>query len=219
MRSVLLGLVFLMSSPIYFTALGAPTANTMTVEELRRVLKTEDIDQVVKTLSEVGRSSNSKALFDFLVELYAGRESVYPNLNWGVIRAPKVRIEIAHILVQAAKYGRIQADVSEFRNYALDTLSNNDPFVVSRAILVLYHIRNSADISAIEKAAVEGSLPSLSVAVFALADWCQPEADAALNRVLARLKNPHFKQAAEDMREEVMKLQEATGTCHKEGRR
>lgn len=128
-------LVCFFSLPHGFTASAAD--RFVSVEDLKADLQTRDIDRIVKALNVVKQMKYQGQVLPFLVDLWTNQKDKYPDLQWEIINSDIVKVDIANVLLQAQRNGRIQIDKGSVYEFVASLLDSSDVQVAQNAILTL----------------------------------------------------------------------------------
>ncbi|MDR2875549.1 MAG: hypothetical protein LBV44_06435 [Methylobacillus sp.] len=159
------------------------STSSISREELIEAIKSEDINRIVVAMNRAKRSQKTVELMTFIYDLWTGNERKHPSLPWSVINKPVVKIELAHILIQASNNGYMTVDREEIRGYAKQVISKNEEDV-DTALLILGSLRTSADIQLLKEVALQERSPgTFRTAIFAISVSCHPDSLAVLKAI------------------------------------
>lgn len=111
--------------------------------ELTKVLGGRSYEDSVKVLNNVKGMRYSGHLIPTLVKLWSGDEVKGVDKNF--ISSPRIRIELADILLQQHRNGAKDLDAKAYEDYARSLINSPDPDVARQAILVLGVANNPGD--------------------------------------------------------------------------
>ncbi len=151
------------------------------VDELIEVLNSKDIDLIIETTNHVKGMRYQGEILPVIKDLWDRRADKYPDMHWQTVDLDIVRLEIADILIQARKNGRIEVDRQDLHGFVRGLVESEDSFVANKAILLLSAIDDPNDVEKILAIAKKQEPSSFRTAVAALASMCNAESREALD--------------------------------------
>ncbi len=190
-----------------------PDPSYVSVGELTDVLKTRDIDHILKTLNAVKRMAYQGEILPFVHDLWEGRKDKYPDLPWATINADIVRVNLADILLQAAANGKITVDKEKIHRYVSGLVNSKDSDVAVTAILALSPIDDEKDVGAILAVARQQKPATFRASVVALSQMCNPAAARALDQLEASVTKTELKSYVSETVRQSQSFKERTHWC------
>lgn len=188
------------------------TGSSFSAEELRKILQQRDASSLSESLNKVKKLSASRDGLRLLEQVWSGDQSQYPNLAWATIADPQVRLNLAGILVQAAKDGEIKSEPAGAHEFVRDVVNTGSPKLVNQALITLSAFDRDDDVTAIEQVALRRDPQTFRSAIIALSATCAPAAEAALVRIEQGASGSE-KQFAKDTRTRMADYRQRTGGC------
>ncbi len=176
------GLVYSIAGP-HSQAEGSTHATNgeyIHVDDLISVLKSKNITKIIETTNSIKGMYYQGEILPFIRDLWDNRKNKHPDLPWKTINAKVVRLEIANILIQAERNGRIRIDVNDIHEFAAPLIEDEDPFVARNAVSILAIIDDENDVGRILSLAKQQNRSTFRSSVLALSDMCNSEAGKAL---------------------------------------
>lgn len=186
------------------------------VENLKRDLQTRDIDRIGKTLNDVKQMQYQGQILPFLVDLWSNQKAKHPELQWEIINSDIVRVDIANVLLQAQRNGRIQIDDDEFYEFLARLIESSDVQVAQNAILTLSLIDEARSVEKILSASNRKNRWTFRSSFLALTSMCHPSAEKALDQLEILAKDD--RETTAEIQKDRFKMKEyktRTGICKK----
>lgn len=120
-----------------------PAQISMTAAELTKILGGNDYDSSIKALNNVKGMRYSGHLVSTIVKLW--NRVAIDGINKEFISSPRIRIELADILLQLYRNGAKELDAKAYEEYARSLIESPDHDVARQAILVLGIANNPKD--------------------------------------------------------------------------
>ena len=120
-----------------------PAQVSMTAAELTKILRGNDYESSIKALNNVKGMRYSGHLVPTIVKLW-NRDAI-TGINKEFISSPRIRIELADILLQLYRNGAQGLDAKAYEEYARSLIKSPDHDVARQAILVLGIANNPKD--------------------------------------------------------------------------
>ncbi len=188
----------------------------VTVEELKRVLKTKNVDHIVETLNNVKSMRYQGEILPLVEDLWVGKVNEYPDLPPDTINSPIVKVEFANILLQAERNGRIKTDRERIYRFVEPLINSSDVQVAQTAIFTLSLFDQERATKAILAVAAEENRATFRVAVIGLSWMCDPSARRALEELIPRVKSGENKSIIRDALQESESKKHKTGICDRQ---
>ena len=160
-----IGIVLVCALALIYGSATSYADQFINVESLKADLQTRDIDRIVKTLNNVKQMKYQGQILPFLVDLWSNQKAKYPELQWEIINSDIVRVDIANVLLQAQRNGRIQIDEDELYEFLARLLGSSDLQVAQNAILTLSLIDEPRSVDKILSAANRKKQMDFSIVV------------------------------------------------------
>lgn len=112
--------------------------------------------------------------------------------------SPRIRIEIADVLIQASNNGLIELDRREARAYSRQVAQGITADAKTTAILNLGLLGNPGDIQLLKEIALREDRQTFRAAVISPARMCGPDAEKALAEVRAKVTGADHRQFGVD---------------------
>ena len=129
-----IGIVLVCALALTYGSATSYADQFINVENLKADLQTRDIDRIGKTLNDVKQMKYQGQILPFLVDLWSSQKAKYPELQWEIINSDIVRVDIANVLLQAQRNGRIQINDDELYEFLAKLLVSSDQQVAQNAI-------------------------------------------------------------------------------------
>ena len=135
------------------TAAWASNDAFVTVQSLTADLESRNIDRIDKSLNDIKTMSHKGEILPFVADLWEQRKGKHAGLPWDVIESEVVRVELADILLQAVKNGRMKLDPQPMHHLVSGLINSDDPDVARKAIGALSIVDDDADVEGIYQVA------------------------------------------------------------------
>lgn len=190
---------------------GPVNANEfVTPQSLTEILNSRNIDSISKTMNDIKRQRHKGEILPFIKGLWKLDRSKYPDLPWEVIEMPPVRLEVAHVLVQAVWNGEIDIDIAPMHAFARSQLQDGTPENIVTAMFTLATINDPADISILKEVAKEENRTTFRMSVITISEMCaEGPREAALDEISESLSNKQFRQFTEDYRRKASRFRQS----------
>ena len=187
----------------------------VSVEDLKADLQTRDIDRIMKALNVVKQMTYQGQVLPFLVDLWTNQKDKYPDLRWEIINSDIVKLDIADVLLQAQRNGRIQIDKGSVYEFIASLLDSNDVQVAQNAILTLSLIDEPRSVERILSASKRQNIWTFRSSAHALASMCHPSAEKSLDQLEMLVEDMELKAEIQKDRRKMMDYKARTGICKK----
>lgn len=211
-----IGIVLVCSLVLAYGTATSYADQFVNVENLKADLRTRDIDRIVKTLNDVKRMGYEGQILPFLVDLWSNQKAKYSELPWEIINSDIVRVDIANVLLQAQRNGRIQINDDELYEFLAKLLGSSDLQVAQNAILTLSLIDEPRSVEKILSAANRKNKWTFRSSFVALTSMCHPAAEKALDQLEVLVKDD--RDISVEIQKGRLKMKEyktRTGICKK----
>jgi hypothetical protein len=172
------------------------SSRSISVVELKTVLKSEDGEAIVRAMNRVKRDQESKELMTFMTDLWRNDHQKIRDVPWSAVNDPLVKIEIANVLAQAGSNGYATVDRGALREYARSVVNRSDIGPKPTAVLTLGILGDPADIELLKNVALEENAQTFRAAVISLAKICDKRAEHAISDIGRRSKRPENQRFA-----------------------
>ena len=179
-------------------------------EELVSVLRSKNFDKAIETFNRIKAMHYQGELLPVLSDLWYGRLDA--SLDESFVKSPRIRIEIADVLVQATNNGAKTGPLAELAQFARAMSDSTDTAVASQGILVMGEVNEQQDVAALTRIALREERFTFEAAVASLAHSCWVDAPM-IQRIEGELKS----SAHRDFLEATWKNGEAVrqGICER----
>jgi hypothetical protein len=188
------------------------TGSSFSAEELKKILQRQNASALSESLNKVKKLGATRDGLQLLEQVWAGNQSQHPDLAWQTIADPEVRLNLADILVQAARNGEIESEPADAHQFALDVVNTQPPKLVNQALTMLSIFERDEDVAVIEKVALRHDQRTFRSAVAALSSMCAPAARAALDRIEQGASSSE-KEFITDTRTRLSDYRQRAGGC------
>jgi len=155
----------------------------VSVEDIKADLRTQDIDLILQTLNNVKQMKYQGQVLPLVRDLWDNKKEIYPDLQWEIINSDIIRIDIANVLLQAQRNGRIQIDTNGIYDFVAGLVDSSDVQVAQNAILTLSLINESRSAEKIMSAAKRQNKWTFRSSIVALLSMCHSSAEKALDQL------------------------------------
>lgn len=157
----------------------------VTVREMDEAFTREFPLDVVYALNEVKKSRISFDVLELVRCVYLRCDSSLSKYSKTSFDSDVVRVNLLDVLVQATGQGFDEQDGIDYREDAIRFLTNDDPTVVQRALMVLSFLDGPENVSIISDVAIHtGNDRTFRYAIAALRFMSVPEAQSAIDEIL-----------------------------------
>jgi hypothetical protein len=194
----------------------------VTEESLTEDLLSKDVDRIGRSLNSIKSQSYKGQILPFITDLWAQQKEKRPDLPWRLIETDIIRVELADILMQAYKNGRVRTDPKTAHDYLSGLVNHEDLDVQRKAIGALSVIDNERDVDKIFAVAKRQEIFTFPISVIALTTMCNEKAAKAIKELTATVKKPDLlailtkqKTQADDFRARTTWCERTTATSKK----
>ncbi len=192
---------------------GAEEEKFVTSSMLLEVLATQDIDKIRSTLGSVRTMRYQGEVLPILHDVWKANKVKYRNLEWSTLQKPIVKAELADILSQAWRNGKIKLDAAEFHASAVRMIESDDVEVVLIALQTLEVFDREDDVTKIANIARKGEIGTFQMAISTLTLMCNPSADKAVLMLSAETKNIEHRRFINDTKIKTDSFKRKTSIC------
>lgn len=179
---------------ILITAVAMASSEVfVTAQSLTADLESRNLDRIDKSLNDVKAMSYKGEILPFIADLWAQRKDKHPRLPWDVIETKLVQVELADVLLQAVKNGRIKLDFEPMHQLVSGLVDSSDPDLARKAIGALSMVDDDADVDGIHRIAKRKDPATFRVAVATLTQMCNEKAVRAIAELEMSITEPQFK--------------------------
>lgn len=185
------------------------------VQRLTQDLMTMDIEVIQRRLGNT-TMLDSREIGQFLLDIWNERRDKYPELPWGIIKSPQVRVWLAMTLAPVGRYGRDGVNTDLLREYVWSVVDSPDDAVVRKALYLIGGIDEIEDVNRIKTFLAEQT-PTTNGgfygAVWALAQMCNEDASTLLNKLAKQERDQERQSIIVDLRRQWDKQKLQSGYC------
>ena len=164
----------------------------VTEESLTEDLLSKNVDRIDRSLNNIKGQRYQGQILPLITDLWEQRKEKRPDLPWRLIGTDIIRVELADILMQAYKNGRVRIDHKPIHDY-LSGLVNHEDFDVQRnAIGALSVIDDERDVDKILAVAKRQEIFTFPISVITLTMMCNAKAAMAIKELDATVKEPNL---------------------------
>lgn len=157
----------------------------VSASELELGFQRSDATDIVYVLNEVKKSPPNFDVIQRISCAYTTCDAEENAWSWDDLSSPIVRVNLIDVLVQAKHNGIDTVDQEQLKAEAVTLLSNANPLVVQRSLMILAYIDSPSDVPMIENVARQTTNEvTFRVAIIALQLMSNSEAKAAIGTVL-----------------------------------
>jgi|WetSurMetagenome_2_1015567.scaffolds.fasta_scaffold76813_2 hypothetical protein len=168
---------------------GEPDRQAVSREELITVLELKDFDRTVLVTNRIKQMEYQGDLIPLLKNIWEGNLADIPRVDKAFVGHPRIRLEIADILLQASRNNRgFNLDPNAYTAYARGLVNSEDSAVAMEAIGVVGIANEPADLPLLEKILTEERNANYRAAAIAYTENCAVNKEA-LDRVTASIKS------------------------------
>lgn len=179
-----------------------PPVSHITAGELRKTLQSADTHRIVEAMNRVKRSQRSAELMSYVHQLWSG-DGGAADVPQAVLDNPRIRIELANVLIQASNNGFIRFNRGDARTYSRQVARGSPKEARVTAILNLGLLDDARDVDLLKDIGLEEDSQTFRPAVIALARMCDPSAQNALADVRSRVRDQEHREFAHKPVEEL----------------
>lgn len=183
------------------------------VEEFLIALQTANEKDISEIIERVPISEGAKGFTGLVSDLWAGKESEYPNLPWGVINSDSSKIRLANILVQKARNGQSGALLEEIHTFVLAKLNTNDLDDFTYILMTLGVFDREEDVEPILQIAQKRDTGFQKASILHLALMCNLRAKEALGVLDKQIVDSEVRFFFEEAKKTSLSLKKGGSWC------
>ncbi|MDH5650096.1 MAG: hypothetical protein OEY67_10630 [Gammaproteobacteria bacterium] len=187
--------------------------NFITPEMLQDAFRTQDIDEIRGVLDSVRKMEYKGEILPVLHDVWRNKREKYPKLEWATLNKPILRADIANVLSQAWRNGKIKLDVTDFHSANISMLDNEDIEVVEIALMTLEVFDDVKDVDKIAEIARKGQPGTFHVAISTLTLMCNAAAEKALITLIVQTKDAIHLQFIKETKQQTDAFKSKTAFC------
>lgn len=174
--------------------MDAQVRKAVSRSELIAALESKDYDLTISVMNRVKTTHYKGDLIPLLKNIWAGNLVDTPQIDKEFVENPRIRLEIADVLLQASRNDmEFYLEPKAYNEYARLFVRSADEDVAIEAITVLYIANNPADFPLLQKILTEENSATYRIAVIAFTN--NPAVTQAdVERVAATLKRPEIRE-------------------------
>jgi HEAT repeat protein len=185
----------------------------VTVQSLTEDLRSRDINRIDKTLNDIKAMPSKGEILPFIMELWDQRNERHPDLPWDVIGTEVIRVELADIILQAVKNGRLRVDPKPMHSFVSKSVNSNDPDVARKAIGALAIIDDETDVDKILGVAKRNDPTTFRAAVATLTQMCNERAARAIADLEVSTKDDTLRSYVRQRKHDSDEFKKRTTWC------
>lgn len=166
-----------------------PGETFVTVEHLKKVLQSKNLDLLGKTLNDVKGMANQSMILPFVKDLWGLRKDRHRDVPWDVAENDSIRLSFADILLQARRNGNIEFDPSDMVKFAAERLELPNFHVRISAAFVLGLSETDQAVEILFREARRQRTDTYRSATLALIHMCNPKSDRAVGDLKGLVKD------------------------------
>lgn len=178
------------SLPSYgFAQPAIPGETFVTVEHLREVLQSKNLDLLQKTLNDIKGMGNQSMILPFMRDLWDLRKERHRDVPWDVAENDSIRLSFADVLLQARRNGSIKFDPSDMVKFAAERLEWPNFRIRISAAFVLGLSETDQAVEILFREASRQRADTYRSATLALIHMCNPKSDRAVGDLKGLVKD------------------------------
>lgn len=159
----------------------------MSSSDIAKVIKLHDVGKMVETMNQVKRVSYKSEIVPYVESLWFRTAAGLSEDDWSFLNLPRVRLEVADVLVQASKNGMYSNDRKVFVEYARRYVGSNDLDAARQAIIILGVNDDRGDQILLTSIGLEENNRTSDTALVLLAGMCLTDGESG--DILSKLKS------------------------------
>jgi len=156
--------------------------------ELTAVLASRDFDQSIVLINRVKRMRYQGEVLPLLMQVWQLDLSAIPQVDKAFAAHPRIRLEVADVLIQASRNGKVGLQTDAYSGYARQHVSSKDRDVARQAILVLGVANDAADVELLINVLAEENGATFGAAANSFVRNCAVD-DARVAQIASHIKN------------------------------
>lgn len=188
--------------------IGEQDRQAVSREELITVLESNNFDRTVSVMNRVKTMEYQGDLMPLLKNIWGGNLADVPRMNKAFGEHPRVRIEIADVLLQASRNNRgFNLEPNAYSEYARGLVNSEDSEVAMQAISVVGIANDPVDLPLLEKILAEEKDATYRVAALAYTKNCAVNKEA-IEHITASIKREEIRSYLSETWSEFQKLRQ-----------
>ncbi len=157
-------------------------------DELVATLESKDFDRTISLMNRIKRMRYQGDLLPLLNDVWQLNLASMPNVEKAFVAHPRIRLEVADVLMQASRNGAPNLEPAAYRAYARQHATSKDPDVARQAVLVLGLANDPADIALLAEILGAETEAASRAAVISLVRNCAVD-EARVMRIAGGLRS------------------------------
>lgn len=162
-------------------------------DELIAALASKDFDRTIAVMNRVKRMRYQGDVLPLLSDAWAVNLAALPQVDKSFISHPRIRLEIADILLQASRNGAVSLDPTAYSAYARQQAMSKDHDVARQALLVLGVANEPVDVALLAGVLAEEQEATFKAAATSLARNCAID-EARISRIADGLNTKELQE-------------------------
>ena len=189
----------------------------VTEESLTEDLLSKNVDRIDRSLNNIKGQRYQGQILPLITDLWEQRKERRPDLPWRLIGTDIIRVELADILMQAYKNGRVRTDPKPIHDYLSGLVNHEDLDVQRKAIGALSAIDDEQDVDKILAVAKRQEIYTFPVSVIALTTMCNEKASKAVAELGAIVDDSNLRAILSKTKQKSDDFKERTTWCKRTG--
>jgi hypothetical protein len=157
-------------------------------DELVSTLASKDFDRTISLMNRIKRMRYQGDVLPLLSEVWQLNLAAMPDVDKGFVTHPRIRLEVADVLMQASRNGAPNLEPAAYVDYARQHARSKDPDVARQAVLVLGVANDPVDIGLLAEILSVESEATFRAAAIALVRNCAVD-EARVSRIADSLRS------------------------------
>ena len=166
----------------------APSHAAVGRDELISTLATQDFDRTISVMNRIKAMRYQGDILPLISEAWQLNLTNMPHVEREFVAHPRIRIEIADVLLQASRNGATGLEPSAYSSYARLNATSTDRDVAIHALLVLGVAGDAVDIPLLADILASENEATFRAAVHAFVQVCGVD-DERVARIASRLRS------------------------------
>jgi hypothetical protein len=185
----------------------------ITKDQLVEDIMSRDKARILETLSSIQTMPDYEYLFPDLRDLWAEKESKYPDLPWHMINSDEIKIELAILMLNASSVDSAFDLKKEIGQFLRALVNSPNRIFAAKAIVSLAQLREESDVELLYSIALEPDSTRFRSAVVGLATMCLPSAERALDSLETEIVDVDIRHFIENTRAEFRGFRASNRWC------
>lgn len=185
--------------------LNARSQLSISKTELVTAIERKDVNKTIEILNHVKTLRYQGDFLPLIVDLWDKKNLPNTTIDTQFLDNPIVRLELADVLLQAAKNETMNdLNPGEYVQYALELISHGDNSIVEKSLLILAIANRKQDVVVVEEILLNENVSSriFNVAAIAYGQNCYVN-DHTLSVLFSKIKDEKKKKILTQKREEL----------------